>query len=144
MNKYTSLGALPHMLLNHEKLKKTKPERCTVGWLVAGKQLRTAMSKLQKRTDEAGKADKLTLKLWLRLLEGKGLSEHKWTVDKGRGSFCSLIKDGRSWEIWPWLNGIQYGTQLVTCSGQNSQNYNLLPVILQKGRVKWYSKFQWW
>lgn len=34
-----------------------------------------------KRTDEAGKADRLTLKLWLRLLEGKGLSKHKWAVD---------------------------------------------------------------
>lgn len=40
-----------------------------------------AMARLQKWTDEAGKADRLTLKLWLRLLEGKGLSKHKWAVD---------------------------------------------------------------
>lgn len=39
------------------------------------------MAKLQKWTNEAGKADRLTLKLWLRLLEGKGLSKHKWAVD---------------------------------------------------------------
>lgn len=55
----------------------------------------------------------------LRLL-GKGLSKHKWAVDKGRGRFGSLLKYGRSWEERPRLNGIQYGTQPVTCNAEDN------------------------
>lgn len=69
------------------------------------------------------KQDRLTQKLWLRHLGG-GLSKHKWAVDKGgRGGgggrrLGSLLKyggRGSCWEERRRLNGIQYGTQPVTC-----------------------------
>lgn len=71
-------------------------------------------------------SNRLTQKLWLWLWQlGGGLSKHKWAVDKGVGGrggggrrLGSLFKyrgRGSSWEKWPRLNGIQYGTQPVTC-----------------------------
>lgn len=68
------------------------------------------------------KQDRLTQKLWLWLRQlGGGLSKHKWAVDKGGGGggrLGGLLKYGRGgscWEEGPRLNGIQYGTQPVTC-----------------------------
>lgn len=67
----------------------------------------------------AGLTQKLWL--WLRLL-GKGLSKYKRAVDKGRGRFGGLLKYGGSWEERPRLNGIQYGTQAVTCNVEDNGN----------------------
>lgn len=69
------------------------------------------------------KQDRLTQKLWLWLRQlGGGLSKHKWAVDKGGGGgggrLGGLLKyggGGSCWEEGPRLNGIQYGTQPVTC-----------------------------
>ena len=68
------------------------------------------------------KQDRLTQKLWLWLRQlGGGLSKHKWAVDKGGGGggrLSGLLKyggGGSCWEERPRLNGIQYGTQPVTC-----------------------------
>lgn len=70
----------------------------------------------------ARKLDTLTQKLWLWLRQlGGGLSKHKWAVDKGGGGggrLGGLLKyggGGSCWEEGPRLNGIQYGTQPVTC-----------------------------
>lgn len=70
----------------------------------------------------------------LRLL-GKGLSKHKWAVDRGRGRFGSLLKHGRSWEERPRLNGIQYGTQPVTCNAEDNGSA-VAYMILKRSHTK--------
>lgn len=78
---------------------------------------------MQASTTTVKQRARLTQKLWLWLrLLGKGLSKYKRAVDKGRGRFGGLLKYGGSWEERPRLNGIQYGTQAVTCNVEDNGN----------------------